>query len=110
MFSDRLTEIRKEFQKTQQNVADYLGVTRPAYTAYELGSREPDFETLQKLAEYFDVTTDYLLGRTNARHPGKNPEGHFFYDLDHASEEDLDKMEEYFKFLQSQKRKKNNDE
>ncbi|MFX3616421.1 MAG: helix-turn-helix domain-containing protein [Sporolactobacillus sp.] len=105
-----MTEIRKEFQKTQQNVADYLGVTRPAYTAYELGSREPDFETLQKLAEYFDVTTDYLLGRTDARHPEKKPEGRFFYDLDHASEEDLDKMEEYFKFLQSQKRKKNNDE
>ena len=47
---------------TQQEVADKLGITRPAYTAYESGKREPDFSILQSLANIFDVTTDYLLG------------------------------------------------
>lgn len=106
MFPERLIKIRKQNKKTQQNVADFLGITRPAYTAYELGSREPDFETLQKLADFFSVSTDFLLGRTDV----KKPEGRFFHDLDHASEEDLDKLEEFFKFLQSQKGKQNNDE
>ena len=48
---------------TQQEVADKLGITLPAYTAYESGKREPDFSILQSLANIFDVTTDYLLGR-----------------------------------------------
>jgi len=44
-----------------------LGITRPAYTAYEMGKRQPDYETLIKLADYFNVTVDYLLGRTEFR-------------------------------------------
>jgi transcriptional regulator with XRE-family HTH domain len=61
MFADRLTNIRKKKNITQQRVADYLGVTRPAYTAYERGTRQPDYETLKKLADFFDVSIDYLL-------------------------------------------------
>lgn len=67
MLSKRLKEVRTEKEKTQQEIANYLGVTRPAYTAYESGNRQPDYETLQRLADYFNVTTDYLLGRTDAR-------------------------------------------
>ncbi len=67
MLSKRLREVRDEKEITQQEVADYLGITRPAYTAYETGNRQPDFDTLTKLANYFNVTTDWLLGRTNAR-------------------------------------------
>ncbi|EAC7181334.1 XRE family transcriptional regulator [Listeria monocytogenes] len=63
MFPERLRELRKIEGKTQQQMADLLGVSRPAYTAYELGKREPDFETLSKLAQIFDVTVDYLLAR-----------------------------------------------
>ncbi|MBT2722275.1 helix-turn-helix domain-containing protein [Bacillus sp. ISL-46] len=63
MLSERLTVLRKENNKTQQQVADYLKITRPAYTAYERGTRQPDYDILQKLADYFDTTTDFLLGR-----------------------------------------------
>lgn len=65
MFSDRLTSIRKKREYTQQRVADYLGITRPAYTAYERGTRQPDFNTLIRLADFFEVSTDYLLGKSN---------------------------------------------
>ncbi|OXS69873.1 helix-turn-helix domain-containing protein [Priestia filamentosa] len=61
MFSVRLTSLRKKRNVTQQRVADFLGITRPAYTAYEQGKRQPDYETLQKIAKYFDVSIDYLL-------------------------------------------------
>lgn len=63
MLADRLKELRKIKKKTQQDIADHLGITRPAYTAYEQGNRNPDYDLLSKLANYFDVSTDYLLGR-----------------------------------------------
>ncbi|PIJ95604.1 helix-turn-helix domain-containing protein [Lysinibacillus sphaericus] len=65
MLDIRLKQLRKSRNKTQQEVADYIGITRPAYTAYEQGVRNPDYETLLKVADYYSVTTDYLLGRTN---------------------------------------------
>ena len=71
MLSVRLISLRKSHKKTQQDVADYLGLTRPAYTAYERGNRQPDYTILQKLADYYDVSTDYLLGRSD--NPGSNP-------------------------------------
>lgn len=58
----RLKELRKLKKATQDDVAKYLGISRPAYTAYEAGKREPDDETKIKLANYFGVSTDYLLG------------------------------------------------
>ena len=63
MFPEKIKELRLSKKMTQQEVADKLGITRPAYTAYESGKREPDFSILQSLANIFDVTTDYLLGR-----------------------------------------------
>ena len=63
MFPEKIKELRVSKKMTQQEVADKLGITRPAYTAYESGKREPDFSILQSLANIFDVTTDYLLAR-----------------------------------------------
>lgn len=57
-----LLNARKAIHKTQQEVADYLGISRQAYSNYEAGKREPDFETLLKLGEYFGCSMDYLLG------------------------------------------------
>ena len=57
-----LVNARKAKGKTQREVADYLGISRQAYSNYEAGKREPDFETLLKLGEYFDCSVDYLLG------------------------------------------------
>lgn len=65
MFSTRLTELRKNKNLTQQDVADHLKISRSTYAQYETGRREPDFNTLQTLADFFGVTTDYLLGQTD---------------------------------------------
>lgn len=59
-----LRQLRKNKKVTQKDVADYLGISRVAYTNYENEMRKPDFNTLSKLADYFDVTVDYMLGRT----------------------------------------------
>lgn len=61
----RLIAQRKMRNMTQQEVANYLGITRAAYSHFETGRNEPDNETLTKLADLFEVSTDYLLGRTD---------------------------------------------
>ena len=55
--------IREQRNLSQKSVADYLGITSQAYGYYERGERNPGTENLRKLANYFDVTVDFLLGR-----------------------------------------------
>ena len=57
-------KIRKYYKKTQQQVADYIGINRVAYTNYENNKREPDIKTLIKIADYFSVPLDELVGRS----------------------------------------------
>ncbi|MGN0985344.1 MAG: helix-turn-helix domain-containing protein [Candidatus Enterenecus sp.] len=64
-FAERLTELRKKKGVTQSEMAEYLGLKLRAYQYYESGGRRPEYEGLIALADYFDVTTDYLLGRTD---------------------------------------------
>ena len=66
---EKLKELRKALKQTQTDLATYLGITVSAYGNYELGQREPDIKTLNKLADYFNVTVDYLLGRTAHTQP-----------------------------------------
>mgnify|MGYP001194392911 CR=1 FL=1 len=75
MFPQIIKKLRLEKKLTQQEVADKIGITRPAYTAYESGKREPDFSMLQVLADLFGVSTDYLLGRSDKRHLYPKVEG-----------------------------------
>ncbi|QDZ98944.1 XRE family transcriptional regulator [Lysinibacillus fusiformis] len=67
MLGVRLKYLRKSKNKTQQDIADVLGITRPAYTAYEQGKRNPDYGILEKIADYYNVSVDYLLGRTHEK-------------------------------------------
>lgn len=60
---EKLVELRKEKKYSQSDIARMLGISRQAYSNYELGNREPDYNTLVKLAELFNVSVDYLLGR-----------------------------------------------
>ena len=64
-----LKKIRTQNKKQQQEVADYLGINRVSYARYESGERQPDFQTVANLADYFKVSVDYLLGRTDDPHP-----------------------------------------
>ncbi len=64
---ERLKLLRKELKKTQSDLANILGITVSAYGNYELGQREPDNANLVKLARYFNVSTDYLLGLSDER-------------------------------------------
>ena len=64
---NRLKELRHEKNLGQTDIAKALGVTRQAISLYEKGDREPKIDTWQKLADFFKVPTEYLMGITNDR-------------------------------------------
>lgn len=62
-FSERLKFLRKERDYTQDQLANFLGISRSSLAMYEQGRRNPDFETLEAMADIFNVDIDYLLGK-----------------------------------------------
>lgn len=66
-FKDRLRILRKERGMTQKNVGELLDVTERNVRSYEAGDRFPEISGLLLLADYFDVSLDYLVGRSEER-------------------------------------------
>ncbi len=64
-FSERIKELRESRGLSQEAVGKIIGVKRYSVYAYEKGKCYPDVEHLMALADYFDVSTDYLLGRSD---------------------------------------------
>lgn len=65
IFSDRLKQLRKQNSLTQKMLGLNLNLGESTISMYELGEREPNFETLELLADYFNVDIDYLLGKSD---------------------------------------------
>lgn len=65
LFSTRLKDLRGKQNLTQKEVADAVGMAAVAYQRYEYGTREPAFRQFIALADFFDVSLDYLAGRTD---------------------------------------------
>lgn len=65
MLGKRLREMRMLRSLTQQQAADFLLISLNAYQKYEQGTRNPSPEALVKLADFYETSTDYLLGRTD---------------------------------------------
>lgn len=63
-FQNILKSLRATKGLTQDELSKQLNISRSTIGMYEKGAREPDFETLELIADYFNVDTDYLLGRT----------------------------------------------
>lgn len=71
-FVNRIAELRKIHKLSQYELGQILGAAQNSVSNWEKGTREPDNATLSKLAEIFNVTIDYLLGRTD----DPSPPGH----------------------------------
>lgn len=66
MIGERLKKLRGK--RTQEEVANHIGISRARYSHFENGIREPDLGLVVRLADYYGVTTDYLLGKSNDPH------------------------------------------
>lgn len=59
-FAAKLKELRIQYNLSQQEVADNLGLTRSAYSNYEQGTREPSLEIFQKICQFYEINADYF--------------------------------------------------
>lgn len=91
MFAIRLKELRAEKQISQTELAAILNISNRTISMYEQGNSEPNVETLAKIAAYFYVSTDYLIGITNSR----NPDNRSISDELNLSDEAVDILKEF---------------
>lgn len=102
----RLKELRLKKGISQAVIAEYLGVTKQAYSLYELGKREPDFEALLKIGEYFEVTVDYLLKGSESELNDTNEVVKFalFGTDGEITDEMLEDVKRYAQFIKERKK------
>ena len=115
-FSNRLKELRLGNGLTQKQLADKLNVSQNAIYNWENGKRQPDFQTLEKLAKIFDVNIDFLLGSNtgtysrmlkylSAINRAKSNHWALVYDIltEKYSSDEIQKIQEYADFLKSRR-------
>lgn len=119
-FGNRLKNLREERGLSQVELAKILNIANSTLSLYESGSREPNFEILKKIANYFNVSTDYILGRNEVMSSQiENKENHnidekimnlvkerFTDKIADLTEEQQNKVLEYIEFLISKSSKK----
>lgn len=72
LIGDKIKVLRKSFGLTQKELAENVGIARATLSGYEKQTSQPDIETLKKLASFFSVSTDYLLGLEDAAPSGED--------------------------------------
>ena len=69
MYQSKIRDLREDCDKTQKELAEYLQIHQTTYSDYELGRLNVPVPVLHKLADFYGVSIDYLLGRTNQKTP-----------------------------------------
>lgn len=64
-----IRELRESLKISQKELAERIGISNVVLSRYELDDRKPDYDTLEKIADFFNVTTDYLIGRSDIKNP-----------------------------------------
>ena len=62
MYLKRLKDLREDYDKKQHEIAKFLNITRQQYSLYETGKRDPDLLVVKKIANYFNVSIEFLCG------------------------------------------------
>ena len=104
MFFERLKILRENKGFTQEHMAKALKISRPTYTRYETGKREPDYVMLAQIAAFFDVSVDYLLGLTDepSFESKSAPKDKFALEIAKLSPEKRKQAENFVEFLKIQ--------
>lgn len=88
MFSERLRTLRLKHGLTMKALGEQMNVAASTISGYENGNRKPDLDTLQKLADWFHTSTDYLIGRTDdPTPPNQSKNEHVLYSDTMTTEE-----------------------
>jgi len=104
MLNKRLKQLRQNKNLLQKDVAAALKISTSSYGFYEQGARTPDNDMLNRMADFFNVSTDYLLGRTDIQNTPeivafhKNTPGDF-------TEEEKDEIDNFIQYIISKRDK-----
>ena len=96
-FKTRLRQLRTERKLSQEELGKELHLGTSAISMYERGEREPDFEKLGMIADFFNVSIDYLLGKSDIQNPN-NAQSLFGEDIE-VTDEMWEKMKEYANYI-----------
>ena len=119
-FNERLKDLRIEKRLTQEELANAFYLNKSSISRYERGQQVPELELLQKISEFFQVSTDYILGNSDIRNPyeSKQEEKVEGTNIDlwlsktdgykELPEEDREKIIEYAKFMLAKHKKPDN--
>lgn len=115
MFGNRLRELRKERKLTMKELGKKFSLAESTISGYENGTRKPDSETINAFADFFEVSTDYLYGRTDKKNTHtadlsdeeremlaffNDPEtGLFFREMKEAPEDQFEEMKQIWEVL-----------
>lgn len=114
MFSENLKVLRNKANMSQKALADLLFVSQQTVAKWETNRATPNPDTVVKLADIFDVTTDYLLGKENEPSPQKDPlEGvqfAFYGDVSDFTEEEKQDLADFVEFIRSKRKGKTKEE
>ncbi len=110
MKGNRIKKLREEKNMKQEDLARVLSISSSAVGMYERDEREPNDEITLKLAEYFGVSTDYLLGKSDIRNPEELNKVQFAnaggLDTKGLDEEDLEELQRQIDYIKKMKGKK----
>jgi HTH-type transcriptional regulator, competence development regulator len=126
VLKNKLIELRKAKKLRQEDIAKILGIARTTYAMYEQGNREPDFDTLNKIADYFEVSVDHLLGREKKVKTREDSleevnklvkeygiEQFGFFDIEKwkdLSQEDIEEIKKHFEYVVFQAKQRNKED
>ncbi|MDF2854663.1 MAG: putative transcriptional regulator [Neobacillus sp.] len=102
MITERLIKLREEKKLNKKVIAEFLKIDQSTYGKYELGKRQPDYNTLIKLADFYEVSVDYLLGRTCMKNSSNSKaETNASHNLDISSlpDEAIKQVEDYIDYI-----------
>ena len=107
----RLRELREARNLSQADIAKALNISRQAYNFYENDKRDPDTQTLKALADFFNVTIDYLLERdervyVKARENPSDRKEKLLYKIISADPDTIAEVEQYLDYLETKKKMK----
>ncbi|MGF7032818.1 transcriptional regulator with XRE-family HTH domain [Paenibacillus mucilaginosus] len=86
---DKIALLREKHGLTQEDLSRKLEISRASLSHYEKNRREPDYETIVRIADHFKVSIDYLMGRTEDPHSVLDPEVRDFVDSLELSDEKI---------------------
>lgn len=108
MLGDKIKNLREENKITQSNLAKSLGVSPSTVGMWEQNRRTPDTELLKKISSFFNVSIDYLLGKTNIRNYNTNESTvalHSDNDYDDLPQEARDEINNFIDYIRNKYKK-----